>query len=218
MKEINPIFRKLSHKKHLAFLISLLIVLFGDIMVPVSKAEIFRPLFLIQNVWAGLFLVYEKKAWRIFIALLLPLMLSLEGYFMLGGEYDVRLILGNLYLIYFLGISVEVYRQIFQAKEVNLDMIAAVLSGFIMLCMIGSMIFLLIELVLPGSISNAGQFPEIYANLNYFSFITTLSIGYGDMVPLGYHAKKAVMLVGLLGHFYSLFVVGIVIGKFLNRS
>lgn len=194
-----------------------MLVLFGDMLVPISHADIFRPLFLIQNVWAGLFLVYEKKAWRTFIAILLPIMLSIEGYFLFGGQQDVRLLMGNLYLIYFLGISIEVYRQIFLAEEVNLDMIAAVLSGFIILCMIGSMLFFVIESIFPGSITNAGEFPEIYANLNYFSFITTLSIGYGDMIPVGYHAKKAVMLVGLLGHFYSLFVVGIVIGKFLEK-
>lgn len=217
MKKLNPIFLQLSHKKYLAFLVSLLIMLFGDMLVPVSSQEAFRPVLLIQNVWAGLFLVYEKKAWRVFIAIMLLLMISIEGYSIWADKQEIRLILGVLYIIYFLGISLEVYQGIFRAKEINLDMISAVLSGFILLCMIGSLLFLVIEMSVPGSISHAGTIPEIYGNLTYFSFITTLSIGYGDMIPVGYHAKKAVMLLGLLGHFYSLFVVGIVIGKYVGK-
>jgi len=54
--------------------------------------------------------------------------------------------------------------------------------------------------------------------LNYFSFVTILSIGYGDILPLTLVAKRAVMLVGLISYFYTAFVSGIVIGKYINYS
>ena len=51
--------------------------------------------------------------------------------------------------------------------------------------------------------------------LNYFSFITLLTVGYGDIVPLSNVARKATMLLGLLGHFYDLFVVSVIVGKYM---
>ena len=61
---------------------------------------------------------------------------------------------------------------------------------------------------------------NILVNLNYFSFTTLLTIGFGDIAPLSLIAKRAVMFIGLLGHFYTVFVTGIIIGKYLtaNRS
>lgn len=53
-------------------------------------------------------------------------------------------------------------------------------------------------------------------NLNYFSFTTLLTIGYGDILPVSLVAKRAVMLVGLAGHFYTVFTTSIIIGKYLS--
>ncbi len=53
-------------------------------------------------------------------------------------------------------------------------------------------------------------------NLNYFSFITLLTIGYGDITPVTLIAKRAVMMMGLVGHFYTVFVTSIIIGKYLS--
>ncbi len=77
--------------------------------------------------------------------------------------------------------------------------------------------FSILENQAPESFSNLNTGEDKFQNLTYFSFITTLTIGYGDIVPLTIHAKKATMLVALLGNFYSVFVVGIVIGKFINN-
>jgi len=56
------------------------------------------------------------------------------------------------------------------------------------------------------------------ANLNYFSFTTLLTIGYGDITPVSLVAKRAVMLIGLAGHFYTAFITTIIIGKYLSAK
>ena len=81
-----------------------------------------------------------------------------------------------------------------------------------------SLFFLIIEIQSPESFSGIGTKEENYQNLTYFSFITTLTIGYGDIVPLTFQAKKAVMLIALLGNFYTVIVTGIIIGKYLNQK
>ncbi|MDG1913330.1 MAG: ion channel [Crocinitomix sp.] len=108
--------------------------------------------------------------------------------------------------------------QIYWTEEVSSAMISAVFTGIILLCLIAGLYFMLIELVSPNSFSNLASPSEQYNNLSYCSFITTLTIGYGDILPLTLHAKKATMLIGLVGNFYSVIVTGIIIGKYLKHK
>jgi len=43
-----------------------------------------------------------------------------------------------------------------------------------------------------------------------------LTIGYGDMAPQTDVARVTTICVSLAGHFYTVFVTGIVIGKFIS--
>ena len=86
-----------------------------------------------------------------------------------------------------------------------------------MLGLLVSFVFMIVEFNQPGSFSNIGTGSEKYQNLQYFSFITTLTIGYGDITPVTNEAKQLTALFGLIGNFYSVFVMGIVIGKYLSN-
>lgn len=120
-----------------------------------------------------------------------------------------------VYIIYFTAISVIVYADIYRARQIDGEMVAAVFCGFIMLGLLTSFIFTLVEIFEPYSFSGIeGQF-NTFDNLVYFSFITLLTIGYGDIAPQTDLSKVITICVGLAGHFYTVFVTGIVIGQFL---
>jgi len=48
----------------------------------------------------------------------------------------------------------------------------------------------------------------------YFSFITLLSIGYGDITPTTEFSQRLVVFFGLIGHFYTVFVIAIIVSKY----
>jgi voltage-gated potassium channel len=54
--------------------------------------------------------------------------------------------------------------------------------------------------------------------LNYFTVTRLFTVGFGDNMPLTLIAKRWVMLMALKGHFYTVFVTAIVIGKYLNNK
>ena len=54
-------------------------------------------------------------------------------------------------------------------------------------------------------------------DLFYFSFITLMSIGYGDIAPVGKVARNAAVIIGLMGQFYTVILTAIVVGKFINQ-
>jgi hypothetical protein len=121
------------------------------------------------------------------------------------------------YLLYLFSIiSFKVYQKIFNMESVSTEMMAAVLCGFILLCLTGAIIFIAIEVNYPHSFANVASGVERFQNLLYFSFSTLLTIGYGDIVPLSLLAKRSVMLIALTGHIYTVFLTGIIIGKYIQ--
>lgn len=210
--------KEMSKIKHEIMLLSLLLLLFGELLIPKAYQSAVQPLLFIQTIFAGIILFSEKRMWRNTFLVLFGIALSLHIYGYFYESKIVDTVSGVIYLIFFLSVSLETYRQIYAAKEVGAAMIAAVFSGFILLCLMASMFFMVVEIQSPNSFSNIGTDSERFQNLSYFSFITTLTIGYGDITPLTLHAKKATMFIALLGNFYTVFVTGIVIGKYLNRK
>ena len=78
--------------------------------------------------------------------------------------------------------------------------------------------FIIIDKVNPFAFAGVSEGLSLFDNYLYFSFITLLTIGYGDIVPLTTTAKTAVILLGIVGNFYTIIVMGIVIGKYLVQN
>ena len=79
-----------------------------------------------------------------------------------------------------------------------------------------------IEMVHPDSFTGLSAMNSasntLRESIMYFSYITLLTIGYGDILPVTYLAQKATMLIGLMGQFYLAIMTAIIVGKFINQS
>jgi len=56
-----------------------------------------------------------------------------------------------------------------------------------------------------------------YNELVYFSFITITSIGFGDMYPITEMSRLVTAFFGMVGQFYMVALVGIIISKFSSK-
>ena len=205
-----------KRRKYEILLGSLALLIFGQLLVP-SRIDI-QPFLMIQNVIAGLFLFSDNNKMKSLLLGILFCIVGLEIYAHFYHWRTGRFISAGIYILYFLTISFKVYIDIYKTRDVTSEMISAVFSGFIMLALISGLIFSMIEISAQDSFSNLSQGIQKHQDLQYFGFVTTLTIGYGDITPLTVTAKKATILMGLLGNFYTVFVVGIVIGKFLRSE
>lgn len=202
--------------KYEILLLSFLILMFGDMFFPAGVEAM--PILMLQNVLASIVIFYGLKKWRILLILLLLFLTSLE---VLGFLMDIprsRQMFSVAYIIYFIFLSYEVYRQIYLAKKVDSGMIAAVLCGFIIMGLFAGSVFAIIEIVQPNSFNNLSEGVGAFSDLIYFSFITILSIGYGDITPATDVAQKMAMFFGLVGYFYGVVVIGIIMGKYISNK
>ena len=118
-----------------------------------------------------------------------------------------------LYLFFFGSIMFEVFRQIAHAKMFTIKMVYAAVCGLLLIGYCGYFLFLTIEFIQPDSFRGLGPGDQAINDLFYFSYVTILTIGYGDITPITWIAKNATVLVGFTGYLYSIVVIALIVGS-----
>lgn len=197
---------------------SYLLILFGSLFFPAKLYQDYIiDLFVFFNTLAGINLVRKrKKILRICIVLLVIVFSAIV--FQKIGDSGMHRGIYLVYFIYFFISSIELYRQIWKAKKVSTEIILAVFCGLVVMGLMGNIVFILIETSNPGSFAHLSSGPGMFQDLMYFSYISLLTIGYGDIYPVSEAAKKFSVLFGLFGQFYSVVITAIVVGKYLTAA
>jgi voltage-gated potassium channel len=104
-----------------------------------------------------------------------------------------------------------------RAKRVTGDVLAGALAAYIMTGLAFAMIYGAAESVTPGAIHVAHALRPSLSDLVYFSFVTLMTIGYGDVTP-GLPTTRAVaMLEGLSGIALTTIVMASLVASYLSR-
>ena len=139
-----------------------------------------------------------------------------------GDRELLQFIRMGVYFLFYLVVTIAIIFQIWHSKKVNEMVILGLISGYISLGLIGFFICLSIEMVYPGSFQGlltSVDNPELKKeSIMYYSYITMLTIGYGDVLPTTQIAQKSSILIGLLGQFYMVIITAIIVGKYISQS
>ena len=104
------------------------------------------------------------------------------------------------------------YDVVLRAK-VTLDTLKGVICAYFMVSFSFAFLFFIIEYFFPSSFSILEKVVPILpldhflSEMFYFSFITLLTIGYGDIVPITDVGQTAVVMEGIIGQFYVAILV-----------
>ena len=207
------------------FLISLLFILFGTLLVPLDLFDTYViPIFFIVNILAGILLISKKKKLHTFFITLffVTIVVVLFSSYLVTEEKVYRYIEFAILFSFYSFVTFEIIAQVWQSTKVNREVVLGLMCGYICIGLVGFFICMAVELLEPGSFSGL---PAIDLNpesnrdgLIYYSFITLLTIGYGDINPVSDLARNASVLIGLLGQFYLVIVTAVVIEKYIRHS
>lgn len=211
---------KLEPYKFKLFLASTILIIL-TLPIPVDSIwnHIINSIVLSLNIFAGIILFdYSKRIFDRIILWIGYAIIPLQFFELFFPNLLLDSFLAILYIIFLTFVSLKLYKQIYMIKKVNEEMISAVFCGFILLGILSTFVFVILESLNPASFNGVSESLSLFDNYLYFSFITLLTIGYGDMVPITAQAKTVVIVLGLIGNFYTVMVMGVVIGKFLSQS
>lgn len=122
-------------------------------------------------------------------------------------------------IICFTYLTLVLFLNLKQVSQITFEVIAAGLSVFLLLGLLWSFIFSLIESFFPGSFSGidtAAGDPRF--RFLYFSFVTLTTLGYGDVAATKPIAQSWTVLEAVIGQIYLVVIIsGLVAIVISNR-
>lgn len=206
------------------FLSTQILILFGSLIVPTALFDsVISPLLFLVNLITGIVFVSKDKI--IFKTLIVILVLnSLIFFFNISTNtffYEMNVVRLFCFFVFYAIVTLEVIMQVARISVVRRKAIFGLMSGYISLGLLAFFMFLMIEYMAPNSFANLQSDANNLLDLDkllYFSYVTLLTIGYGEIYPLSSLAQKGAVLIALLGQFYLVILTAIVVGKYLNQK
>jgi hypothetical protein len=153
---------------------------------------------------------------RIAIALAAAAMLFSGG--ALGGLRPGNVEAGPLLAAVFAAFATWVMlADVVRAREVTRDVLTGALAGYIMAGLAFAVVFGVIQLHRPDAFAAASGAATRFPDLVYFSFVTLLTIGFGDVAPVAPMARAAVLAEGLFGVVFTTVVMAALMAGYLRH-
>jgi hypothetical protein len=102
-------------------------------------------------------------------------------------------------------VVVNLLRFVWRAPSVNIEVLCASISAYLMLGLMWTMAYWLVDRLTPGAFAfntNAGRQSMNGFNAFYFSFVTLSTVGYGDITPVSKVARMLAAMEAMTGLLY----------------
>lgn len=118
---------------------------------------------------------------------------------------------------------VLILRYVLTSHEVTLDTIFGAFVAYFLIAFAFSAIFHAVAVFEPASFSMAGitdggDGRSLKMRLNYFSFVTITTVGYGDIVPRLPLTQTLAILEAVIGQFYMAALIAWLVGVHASRG
>lgn len=151
---------------------------------------------------------YIKSIGFFIIALLIQTWITFFGYHLHNAiDFILPVILIIISFLF-------VIKSITKNNEVDIDTVLSAISGYILIGLLFGIIVFTMEMLSPGNFTNVVGLS--YYDSIYFSFVTMSTLGYGDISPITQEGKSLVIITTLVGQFYMVIIMGIIVGKFIS--
>ena len=113
-------------------------------------------------------------------------------------------------------------RFVLRAPSVNADVLCASISAYLMLGLMWTMAYWLVDQLTPGGAfsfnTNAGKQSMNGFNAFYFSFITLSTVGYGDITPVSKVARMLAATEAMTGLLYVAVLISRLVSLYSTRK
>ena len=126
-------------------------------------------------------------------------------------------------IIFFSFVILRLILQIAGTKKVNARVILESINGYLMLGLVFGLITGAVIRIDPqaysfSSSAGAVDSDNILTNIEYYTFVTFTTLGYGDMVPKIPIAKSLAMLTAISGQIYIAIIIAMLVGKYAGSK
>jgi voltage-gated potassium channel len=193
-----------------------------DVELPVSLfAWMFSGVLL-----AAIYSVRTRRRWRLISLVLAAVSIGLSWGATLLAVPPTWLELSAfsvsaLFVIYTM---IMIVMRIMQVRLVSIHTISAALSLYLLMGILGGLVYSSLETAVPGSIGSTGgsllhidRTVDLFPPLLYFSFTTITTLGFGDVYPVSAAARAFVIIEAVAGQIYLVAMVAMLVSMFATE-
>ncbi len=217
---VIQIIRSCFRGRFLFLLISILLLLIlSPLLEDFVGLEFLLDIFVTAIFISGIYAVSQKKTYILITAVFAtPMLASLWSayfikipYFQLTGQICGVLCMAFMVII--------ILSHIIRVKNVTADVIFGAIVAYLLMAIIWSFIYSVMEDLHPGSfVIPEGPVKDSRFLFTYFSFVTIATLGYGDITPLTAAACSLSILESIIGQIYLVVMVAWLVGMFVSQS
>lgn len=140
------------------------------------------------------------------------------GYF--SGMQPFMNVLSIMYTVFFAFILVEVMRYLTRPSYINRDIILAAACGYLLIIEISVFVMEFFYYINADSFTgiDGRNAATIFMDIVYYSVSTVTTVGYGDITATDHHVRLISSLIGIIGQFYLVVLMGIIVSKFTTSE
>ena len=216
--------KKLYTYRFELFFFSICANLFGSLIFLLDIFNtLISPILFLINILSGIIIFSGRKkhSWLTIIIFCIALLVFVYRFLSHSEEEVLDYIKLIVYFTFYSLVTFEIIRQVWNAETVNKSVIFGLMSGYVSIGLIAFFAFLCIELIEPNSFNGLlpyGTIEEKIDALMYYSYITLMTIGYGDITPVSNMAQKASVFFAMMGQFYLVIITAVVIEKYMRHN
>jgi hypothetical protein len=141
-----------------------------------------------------------------------------------SGPLRLDMLLGAaFYLLFLLGCIVAILIYVFKSPRITLDTIFAAVVAYFFLSIIFAITFTMLFSSNPNYFNlpppeTLHQLRLLTNEMIYFSLITIVGVGYGDILPLLPFSRMLAAVEAVVGHFYMAVLIGWLVGMFISQA
>lgn len=118
--------------------------------------------------------------------------------------------------------SCSIIYEVVLRHKVTLETMRGVLVVYFLLAFLFAYLYALIEFFVPQTFKlgevEPTSFARLFSDLLYFSFVTLLTVGYGDIVAVRELGRTASVIEGIVGQFYIAMLVARIVSVYAFYS
>jgi hypothetical protein len=107
---------------------------------------------------------------------------------------------------------------VLRSRRVTSDVIAGALASYLMIGLTWAVAYGLVEAIVPGSINTPAGARVDLQTLVYYSYITLMTIGYGDVTPVTAAARTLAVFEGLVGVAFTTVILAALVAMLLREG